>query len=133
VVTDTNVILRYLVRDGGKLAEQAIQYVEQAKDILVTDVVLMECVYVLLGQYNKTREQVCQALTMFLARENVQYVEGIAADYLALYAAETLDLADCYLIVYVKKYRLPLKTFDKKMQRVYKAEVANTAEAHAGF
>jgi predicted nucleic-acid-binding protein len=133
VVTDTNVILRYLVRDGGKLAEQAIQYVEQAKDILVTDVVLMECVYVLLGQYNKTREQVCQALTMFLARENVQYVEGIAADYLALYAAETLDLADCYLIVYAKKYRLPLKTFDKKMQRVYKAEVANTAEAHAGF
>lgn len=125
MVIDTNVILRYLLRDDSRLFVEASKVFESAEPLRITDVVIMECVYVMEGTYGKKRGQVAEAINVLLRQNNVVYETGLAARYLELYANHKIDLADAYLIALALEEKEPLKTFDKKMQRVYEAEKAN--------
>jgi len=106
------------------LSPEASHIILKAPRIIVTDVVLMECVYVLSISYQKTRRQICGSLRLFIKRNNVIYDGGLADYYLGLYGSGTLDLADCYLIAYAIKNNVVLKTFDRKLQRLYETEKA---------
>lgn len=126
MVIDTNVIIYLLIDDNKTLHEASTKMFAKERELVITDVVLMECVYVLVGAYKKTREQVTQALIMILKREAVSYDSMLAEHYLSLYSSTRLDFADCYLIALALQKNKPLKTFDKMMQKAYASEKAKT-------
>ncbi len=125
MIVDTNVLLRYFMRDGGTKALEAKEIIEKQQDIYIDDFVVFETVFVLIRDYQKSRKQSCEVMGYLLERDNIVYESGLASVYLRLFYEENLDFADCYLIsLAIKKDQL-LKTFDKKMQKVYEQELAN--------
>jgi len=68
---DTNTILRYLLQDEPTLSRQASLFWEQVREgnihALLTEGVLMECVYVLQRFYKVPRSLITEKLTGLLA------------------------------------------------------------------
>ncbi|MBL8122057.1 PIN domain-containing protein [Candidatus Saccharibacteria bacterium] len=124
MILDTDILLRFLLGE----ADGATMKLLEKEPVVLTDMVISEVVYVLHGKmYNYTRTGLAQAILALLARKNVQYISNADASYLSLYARTTLDLVDCYLIRLAVFQNIPLKTFDKKMQRTYQVELAKVA------
>jgi predicted nucleic acid-binding protein len=121
VVIDTNIILRYLLEDNPDLTKQATTVINSGDSIILDDVVIMECVYVLTGVYKMTKSQSSTAMSLFIKRNQIDYNSGLASYYLDIYAQTNLDLADCYLIALALKTKQELKTFDKQMLKVYQS------------
>lgn len=119
MVIDTNVVLRYLLQDNIELSKQATAIIESGESVLLDDVVIMECMYVLSGVYKKTKDQSSTAIMLFSKMQQVTYVSGLAWQYLDVYSQTNLDLADCYLIALAIKTKQDLKTFDKQMLKIY--------------
>ena len=119
MVIDANVILRYMLRDNPKMFADTKGLFESGQSFTVTDVTIMEVSYVLMGGYGKNRQQIAEALRIFLNLDFIGYKSKLAEKYLELYSTKNLDLADCYLISLSLKTKNKLVTFDKKMQKVY--------------
>ena len=128
MVIDTNIGLRYLLRDDQKSLIKANAIFESGEPILITDIVVAEMVYVMRGAtYCKSRHQAAASIKIMLKNNNTENPSGLANTYLTLYEQTTIDLADCYLITYAIAEQEELKTFDKKMLKVYEQELAKTA------
>jgi len=126
VVIDTNIVLRYLLRDNDAGFEEASKIFESGREVKITDLVISEVLYVMRGvTYKKSRQQAAESIRIALQNNNVINPSGTAKKYLELYMTTNLDLVDCYLIASVLKSGEELKTFDKKMQKVYEQELAN--------
>jgi len=119
VVIDTNIILRYLLEDNPELLRQATSIINSGDSIILDDVVIIECIYVLTGVYKMTKSQSSTAMSLFIKRDQVDYSSSLANYYLDIYAQTNLDLADCYLISLALKTKQELKTFDKQMLKTY--------------
>lgn len=64
---DTNVIVRFLVRDDEQQWELAEQYINEAKEAcLINNIVLCEVVWVLRASYKLSREQLIDTLEKML-------------------------------------------------------------------
>ena len=68
---DTNVIVRYLVRNVPDMARRAAEIIEGPEQLLVTDVVLAETAYVLQSVYSIRRDLIVDALVAFVSRRNI--------------------------------------------------------------
>ena len=69
---DTNVIVRYLTGEPAELAARAARIVERSAALSVSTVVLAEAAHVLRSLYAYPREQIVDALTEFVLRENIR-------------------------------------------------------------
>jgi predicted nucleic acid-binding protein len=128
VVIDTNIVLRYLLRDNDELFKNASEIIESGDSIEITDLVISEAVYVLGGDnYRRDRVQISKALGIFLQKNNVNSASGIGRKYLKIYGNTELDLVDCYLIAYAIEHKVELQTFDKKMLKIYEQEKAKNS------
>ena len=117
---DTNIILRYIV---GDVPGQAIA----AEDLLrapgdthrVEDLVISETVYVLSTQYGKSRREVVDLISFFLARfsDTLDYNHKLTAEVFPFFLAHPkLSFNDCCLVAYAEiNHAEPLFTFDKKL------------------
>ena len=122
MIIDTNVLLDLLVRSG---ANNADEFFSTQKQIIITDVVVSETIFVMLGSlYKVTKTSAVAALSRILQLGNVTHKSDVGLKYLDLYANHDLDLADCYLITLAIKTKQPLRTFDRKMHKVYLQEKA---------
>jgi len=123
VVIDTNIALRYLLRDDAAGFKVASEIFESPESVIITDLVIFEIVYVMRGtHYCKDRDQVAESITIMLKNNTVSNPSGLAEMYLKLYAKTGIDLVDCYLIAYSLEHNETLKTLDKKMQKIYQTE-----------
>ena len=72
---DTNVVVRYLVRDEPELATRAAVLIESDRRLFLNLVVLAEIGYVLTSNYQIERALVVDTLTDFLNRANLDTYE----------------------------------------------------------
>lgn len=119
---DTNTILRYLLDDEPSLSAKARVYWEKVRDgetkAILTEGVLMECVYVLQRFYKVPREAVVTQLTGLLAykgldRDNLELYQAS----LVVYAQTTLDFVDCILYAREKSGQGTVFSFDGKLNK----------------
>ena len=120
---DTNVILRYLLRDHEEMYDRAAEFFDSVKRgevrALVLESVLVECIYVLTKFYEVPREKTAAAL-----QELLRY-RGIVNDdreqlirALGLYAQTSVDPVDCVLYVKsIPENREPF-SFDSDLDRL---------------
>jgi len=93
---DTNVVLRYLLRDEPAQAARAARELERDERFLIGSVVLCELVWVLEAGYGFTRAEIGVTLEKILATAQFE-IEGkdLALAALEDFRRSTADFSDC--------------------------------------
>ncbi|MDD6070227.1 MAG: PIN domain-containing protein [Clostridiales bacterium] len=116
VILDANMILRYLLNDNEKMAEEAEKIIREGS-VQVTIEVLAEVVYVLKGVYSIERGTIKTSMLVFLSEVQMIDIEVVKLG-LETYAEQNLDFVDCILYAYNRVKGYEIKTFDKKLKRL---------------
>ncbi|WP_426415305.1 PIN domain-containing protein [Aestuariirhabdus sp. LZHN29] len=125
---DTNVLLRYLLADDAKQAEQAAQLISGSEQVLVTDIVLVETLWTLRGvKYQLTKPQLIEVVKTLFKEPNIRFEDG-QATWVALDQYHQTKGADFAGALIVNKAKLIANklgeayggtyTFDKAAQKL---------------
>lgn len=103
VLPDTNVVLRYLLRDHEAYYARASELFESVREgkrqALLLEGVLVECVYVLTKYYRVPRSEAAGKLHALLQYKGIHNPDRQELlDALQQYAKSTLDIVDCILL-----------------------------------
>ncbi len=113
---DANIILRYLLNDNEKMADEAEKII-RGGTAQVTIEVIAEVVYVLKGVYSIERDTIKSSLLDFLSEVQTTEPEVMKLG-LKTYAEHNLDFVDCILYAYNRVKGYGIKTFDKKLKQL---------------
>lgn len=112
---DTNVILRFLLRDLPDQSAKATAAVTTSK-CYVTDVVVTETAFVLEKVYEAPRNDIAVSLKSFLLFPNLICNADLLTDVIDLYQKrQSLSIVDCYAAVEANVSGNQLITFDRKL------------------
>lgn len=112
---DTNVVLRFLLGDVADQAQKATELIEN-NTVYVTDVIVVEIIYVLEKVYELSRKDVCELVTDFLNFSNVVHNPRFLLKTIILYENHpSLSIVDCYSSEEAKDYGNELVTLDKRL------------------
>ena len=117
---DTNIIVRFLIGDGGNLYHQAKEIMDSIESgrlrVHLCESVLAEVVYVLLKVYTVSKKDIGNALGKILQIKSIQMDnKSVALNALYLFVNENVDFVDALLISYNKNTNAAILSFDKKI------------------
>jgi predicted nucleic-acid-binding protein len=117
---DTNVLVRHLTGDPPDQAAAATAFLQNAKHLYLTDLVLAEVVYVLESFYKVKREIVAEFARAILAFPAVAVADGaLLLRAVEVYEVERLDFAEAYLVACAEVSGVnAIATFDRTVDRV---------------
>lgn len=100
IAVDTNVLLRYLLGDDEAQAERSRRLFESDERILITDVVLAESVWTLIGRrYRATKTDVVAVVEKLLQEPNVCFEDDeVIWSSLQAYRQTATDFADALIV-----------------------------------
>ena len=120
VFVDTNVFLRFSVRDVESFYQKAKELFENAEQGVVkletNDMVIAEIVWVLESYYNFSKAEIKEVIDTILETKNVKVTNhSRVKEAVDLYTVGKMDFIDAYNIAYIrtKGYR-KVATFDTK-------------------
>ena len=122
VLLDTNVVIRFLVRDDEILYQKSyeiMQEIEQGKtEALLMDFILAEIIYVLKRIYKIDKLQISNALKKILLNDNF-YTDNklVTFEALDIYANKNIDFADAMLCAKKNLEGFEIVSFDRDMRR----------------
>ena len=119
LLVDTNVVLRYLLRDNEKQAQIAKDLIEGGAFLLPE--VLMEASHVLCTFYEIDRPNIAAQLLIVLDWVEMDRKE-VMIRAVEIFAETNLDFVDCILAAHHKLEKAEVFTFDKKLNNVLKRE-----------
>ncbi len=112
---DTNVILRYVLRDIPDQSRHAQELITESI-CFVSDVVLTEVAFVMEKVMDVSRNDVAQLLKNLIDLETVNCDEELLREVIDLYSVhKNLSFPDCYLAIQAKQNGYRLATFDKAL------------------
>ncbi|HSV64746.1 MAG TPA: PIN domain-containing protein [Mycobacteriales bacterium] len=117
---DTNIIIRHLTGDPPKMARQATAFLADADELLLTDLIVAETVYVLESFYDVPREKVADLLRAVIAFPPISVVnEVLLLRALEVYEVHRLDFAEAYLVAFAEVSGVgAVASFDKAISQV---------------
>jgi predicted nucleic-acid-binding protein len=116
---DTNVLVRLVTRDDLGQAEAAEAFV--APGTWVSQLVLMEAMWVLSSVYDLGPEKIATAVEMLLQHRDltIQDADAVAAALEQFRRWPALGFSDCLILEAARKAgHLPLGTFDKNLGKL---------------
>ncbi|MHB1587430.1 MAG: PIN domain-containing protein [Acidiferrobacteraceae bacterium] len=121
---DTNVLVRFLVRDDEAQFERARRLIKRevsaGRRVFVNQLVIMETEWVLRSRYAVTKQQIIEALSGLLDAADVQFEDEPAMEQaLFLWKDTPADFADC--LIGAKNRRLGCRataSFDAKVSKL---------------
>jgi predicted nucleic acid-binding protein len=117
---DTNVLVRHLTGDPPDLAERATAYLRTERELLLTDLVAAETVYVLESFYETARDQVGDALRSLVAFDSIVCVDpALLLRAVEVYETDRIDFAEAYLVACAETTGVGMvASFDRSIDRV---------------
>lgn len=119
IALDTNHLVRFFTNDIKKLALAAKRTIEKQKEIFVPTIAIAETVYVLTNDYNKTKSIICTQIESLLGLPNIR-TQDFVMNALKVYEVENISIYDCLILAECIRKNILLKTFDKRLEKVYK-------------
>ena len=96
---DTNVVIRHVTGDPPTLARRASRLLATADVLLLADLIVAECVYVLQSIYEVPRDRIAEFMRAVIAMPTVRVVDvDLMLRALEVYERERLDFAEAYLV-----------------------------------
>jgi predicted nucleic-acid-binding protein len=111
---DTNVLVRLVTKDDESQYKKAQAFVEKYQPVLVTQLSVLELVWVLMSRYGLDKERTCRVVEALLeTRElNIQ-APAILEAALKTWKKSKADFADCFILeTVIDASESPLGTFD---------------------
>ena len=117
---DTNVLIRHLTGDPPDLARRATATLAAGEPLLLTDLVLAECVYVLESFYEVERARVAQFMRAAMGLPGVETVDPTTLlRALEVYELDRLDFAEAYLVAQAEATGVnEILSFDRSIDRI---------------
>lgn len=117
---DTNVLVRHLTGDPPDMAARATAYLASETELLLTDLVLAETVYVLQSFYKAPRGQVADAMRSLVAFASIVTVDpALLLRTIEVYETDRIDFADAYLVACAESTGVNrVASFDRSIDRV---------------
>ena len=117
---DTNILVRHLTGDPPAQARRASSFLAKAEELLLTDLVAAEVVYVLESFYEVPRARVAEFVRAILAFESIVVLDlSLLLRALELYEVDRLDFADAYLVASAETSGVEtVASFDRSIDRV---------------
>lgn len=119
---DTNVIVRYLVKDDPALYKKAKEFFDKVKSggqrAVILESVIAECIYVLTKIYKVPRDRAAGSLVDILHYKGIvnnDREELIAS--LNFFAGSNVDIVDCILLAKSESSNSCLFSFDEELNR----------------
>ena len=115
---DTNVVVRLLTRDDPRQTARAEAFV--AKGAWVSNIVLVEVIWVMDSVFAVSHKQLATAVDMLLNHRDlvVQDPEVVAAALARFRHRPKLGFSDCMVLESARKAgHVPLATFDKELSK----------------
>jgi predicted nucleic-acid-binding protein len=124
IIPDTNVILRYLIKDSPNLyAESEVFFnkvYEGRVNALILECVIAECVYVLGKLYKIPRDKISDHLIELLNYKGISNTDRIGLiSALKLYSQSSLDIVDCIAAAKASGMNAKLFSFDKDLNKSF--------------
>jgi predicted nucleic-acid-binding protein len=120
---DTNLVVRLIARDEPGQASAAEEFIKNGA--WVSQVVLVETVWVLTSVYGLLRPEIAAAVEMLLDHQSLalQDPEVVSAALDNYRKKDAPDFSDCLILEVARKSgHLPLGTFDRRLGRLVGAE-----------
>jgi predicted nucleic acid-binding protein len=96
---DTNILVRHLTGDPPSRARRATDFLGQADELLLTDLVAAEVVYVLESFYEVERSRVAELMRAIVGFPSIVVLDpALLLRALEIYEVDRLDFADAYLV-----------------------------------
>lgn len=113
-------IVRHLTGDPPDQAARATAALASGETLLLTDVVLAECVYVLESFYEVPRERVAELMRAAIASPNLKTVDEAALiRALEIYELARIDFAEAYLAAQAETTGVgEILSFDRAVDRL---------------
>ena len=131
IAIDTNVLLRYLLRDDEAQAQRACRVFERADRILITDVVLAETLWTLMGRrYCAAKADLISVIDNLLQEPKVRFEDDeVVWSALQAYCETDADFVNALIVYKAQK----TATRGNGLNIVYTFDIAalqlpNTAE-----
>ncbi len=117
---DTNILVRHLTGDPPEMAARATAFLTAGQELLLTDLVVAETVYVLESFYEAPRVQVAESMRSLLAFRSMVTVDpALLLRTLEVYEVDRLDFAEAYLVACAEATGVnAVASFDKSIDRV---------------
>lgn len=117
---DTNIFLRFLLKDNPKFSKKARSYFTLAKKgrirIIVLSVVILEIEYVLRKVYSLSRQEIAKKISSLVKSIYFEIEDrSLWLDVLAVYSKAKLDLVDIFLFEKAKANDAEVLSFDKDL------------------
>lgn len=121
---DTNILVRHLTGDPPDMAERASRFLAEERDLLLTDLVVAETVYVLESFYEAPRGVVAEAVRALIAFESAICVDpSLLLRAVEVYEVDRLDFAEAYLVACAETTGVGrVASFDRSISRVNTVE-----------
>lgn len=105
------------------MARRATKFLASAEHLVLVDLVVAECVYVLESFYEVPRPRVAELMRAALAMPTVSADSDLLLRALELYEIERLDFAEAYLVATAELTGVgAVASFDKAIDRVRSVE-----------
>lgn len=100
IAVDTNVLLRYLLRDDETQAEKSRRLFMGDRSVLITDVVLAETLWTLSGKrYNAAKPDLVTVVDRLLQDSNIRFEDAeVIWNALQAYRETDADFADALIV-----------------------------------
>ncbi len=119
MLVDTNVLVRHLTGDPPAQAQRATRLLVEADDLLLPDLIVAECWYVLRSVYGLPGERVATALSAVVRSRSVRVVYPELLALALRHAAEGFGFADGYLLALAELADAgPIVSFDRAFDAV---------------
>lgn len=120
---DTNVFLRFLLKDNPQLSKKAKYYFTQAKSgtikIIVLSEILLEIEYVLRKVYRQSRQSISKKLASLIKSPYFEIEEkNLWISIIEYYQKKNLDLVDLLLFEKAKANNAKVLTFDQRLAKI---------------
>lgn len=117
---DTNVLVGHLTGDPPEMATRATAYLGTAQELLLTDLVAAETVYVLESFYQAPRGQVAEAMRSLIAFDSIVCVDpALLLRAIEVYETDRIDFAEAYLVACAESTGISkVASFDRSIDRI---------------
>ena len=117
---DTNILVRHLIGDPPEMAARATAYLSSASELLLTDLVVAETIYVLEPFYKTPRQQIAEAMRSLIAFGSIIAVDpALLLRAIEVYEIDRLDFAEAYLVASAETTGVNrVASFDRSIDRI---------------
>jgi predicted nucleic-acid-binding protein len=121
-ICDTNLVVRYVIKDHPEMAEKASQVLRKAKTgeitLILGEATISEIVFVLLSFYKTPKTRIIAILMDLLTYKGIETDKELISLALDYYIVHNIHFVDCILLADSKLSAIPIMTFDKKLNSI---------------